>query len=146
MSETIHREILFPKPPEAVWKSLASSAALSEWLYPNDFEPRVGHQFTFEVPPKPEVGFEGLCVHCEVLQCDEPNRLVFSWEGGALVGTQVSFNLEREGGGTRLLFEHSGFNVAKPFGKQALQGAKHGWSEMLNKLTEIILDSKGEAK
>ncbi len=97
MSQTIHREILFPKPPEAVWKSLASSAALREWLYPNDFEPRVGHQFTFEVPPKPEVGFEGLCVHCEVLQCDEPNRLVFSWEGGHLSGRRSVSSLSGKG-------------------------------------------------
>ncbi|QDV26374.1 SRPBCC family protein [Aureliella helgolandensis] len=146
MSETIHREMVFPKPPEAVWKSLASSAALSEWLYPNDFKPRVGHRFTFEVPPKPEVGFGGLSVQCEVLKCDEPNLLVFSWEGGALVGTQVSFKLEPEGDGTRLLFEHSGFNVAKPFGKQALRGARQGWSAMLSKLAEIVAVDKRQAR
>jgi hypothetical protein len=25
-------------------------ATLAEWMFPNDFEPRVGHQFTFRVP------------------------------------------------------------------------------------------------
>ena len=33
---------------------LANSASLAEWMYANDFEPRVGHQFTFRVPPNPK--------------------------------------------------------------------------------------------
>lgn len=138
MSGAIRRELLFPKPPEVVWQSLANSAALAVWMYPNNFEPRVGHRFTFEVPPKREVGFDGLSVQCEVLQCDEPRLLVFSWSAGELTGTEVSFKLEQDGDGTRLVFEHSGFDVSQPFGKQALHGAEYGWSEMLDKLTGIV--------
>ncbi len=87
----------------------------------------------------------GLSVQCEVLQCDEPNLLVFSWEAGELVGTQVSFKLERDGTGTRLLFEHSGFDVSQPFGKRARHGAEYGWSEMLNKLAKIVSGDEGKA-
>lgn len=54
MTNTIRRELKFAQSPEAVWRSLTDSAALAEWMYPNDFEPRVGHHFTFRVPP----GFE----------------------------------------------------------------------------------------
>jgi len=145
VSGSIRRELSFPKPPELVWQSLANRDALAEWMYPNNFEPRVGHQFTFEVPPKPEVGFEGLSVQCEVLQCDEPTLLVFSWEAGELVGTQVSFKLERDGTGTRLHFEHFGFDVSQPFGKRARHGAEYGWSDMFNKLMEIVSGDEGKA-
>ena len=87
-------------------------------MFPNDFVPRVGHRFTFQVPPNPKTRFDGLVVHCEVLECDPPARLAFSWSAAALEGTQVSFRLEPDGDGTRLLFEHSGFDLAQPFGEQ----------------------------
>lgn len=47
---TIRRELRFPQSPETVWHALANSEALAEWMYPNDFEPRVGHRFT--APPR----------------------------------------------------------------------------------------------
>lgn len=49
MSKTIRRELLIPQPREQVWRALTDSAALAEWRFPNDFEPRVGRQFTFQV-------------------------------------------------------------------------------------------------
>lgn len=50
MTRIIRRELTFLQSPESVWRALTNSAALAEWMYPNDFEPRVGHQFTFRVP------------------------------------------------------------------------------------------------
>jgi uncharacterized protein YndB with AHSA1/START domain len=135
----ILKEVHLPQPREQVWQAISTSAALAEWMYPNDFEPRVGHNFTFRVPPKPQVGFDGLTVHCEVLECDPPSRLVFSWAaGGPVTDTRVSFQLEPHGDGTRLLFEHSGFDLAHPFGPQALKGADYGWTSMLDQLTSLL--------
>src|SRR5205085_4826796 len=89
---TIRREILIPQPREQVWRALTDSATLAEWMFPNDFEPRVGHRFTFRVPGNPRVGFDGLTVRCEVLECDPPSRLAFSWSaGGPVENTQVTF-------------------------------------------------------
>ena len=45
MMKTIQREILIPQPPEQVWQGIADSTELAEWMFPNDFEPRVGHRF-----------------------------------------------------------------------------------------------------
>jgi len=145
MSKTIRREIVIPQSPEQVWRALADSAALAAWMYPNDFEPRVGHHFTFRVPPKPKVGFDGLIVRCEVLECEPPSRLVFSWSAGGLVDTRVSFRLEPDGDGTRVFFEHSGFDVSQPWAEQAFQGAEFGWTKMLKQLAGVVagLDGPG---
>lgn len=146
MTRSIRRELLIPQPCEQVWQALANSAALAEWMYPNDFAPRVGHQFTFRVPANPKVGFDGLIVHCEVLECEPPQnnsngRLVFSWSaGGPVMDTRVIFQLERNGDGTRLLFEHSGFNVSEQFGEQAFHGAEYGWARMLKQLGVAAAD------
>jgi uncharacterized protein YndB with AHSA1/START domain len=151
MSKTIRREILIPQPREQVWRALTESATLAEWMFPNDFEPRVGHRFTFQVPPNPKVNFDGLVVCCEVLECEPPSgsvggRLAFSWSAGGLEGTQVSFRLEPDGEGTRVLFEHSGFDVTQPWGEQAFKGAEFGWAKMLNQLTAVIAGLAADRK
>lgn len=139
MSGTIQKELLLPQPPEKVWQAISTSTALAGWMYPNDFEPRVGHRFTFQVPPNPKVGFEGLVVHCEVLECEPPRRLLFSWSaGGPVVDTRVGFRLEPEGSGTRLFFEHSGFDLSESWGNQAFHGAEFGWAKMLGQLSSIV--------
>jgi uncharacterized protein YndB with AHSA1/START domain len=116
-------------------------------MFPNDFEPRVGHQFTFRVPPNPQVKFEGLTVRCEVLECEPPSRLAFSWSGGPPVeNTTVSFTLEPQGEGTRLLFEHSGFDTSLPQGMQALKGAEYGWAKMLNQLSAVVAKLAADQK
>jgi uncharacterized protein YndB with AHSA1/START domain len=142
MSNTIQREMVIPQPREQVWQALTDRATLAEWMYPNDIEPRVGHRFTFQIPPKPEMKFDGLIVRCEVLECDPPSRLVFSWSaGGPVENTQVSFRLEADSNGTRLHFEHSGFDLSHPFGNQAFKGAEFGWAKMLKQLATMLTNS-----
>jgi uncharacterized protein YndB with AHSA1/START domain len=138
LTKTIQREILIPEPREQVWRAITDSVSLAEWMFPNDFAPHVGHHFTFRVPPNPKVGFDGLIVHCEVIECEPPSRLAFSWSAGGLIDTRVSFRLEPDGDGTRVFFEHSGFDVSQPWGKQALRGAEVGWAKMLEKLPAVI--------
>ena len=139
MTQSIQREIVFPQPQAQVWRAITESATLAGWMFPNDFEPRVGHRFTFQVPPNPKVNFEGMAVHCEVLECEPPNQLAFSWSaGGPVVDSRVSFRLEPDGDGTRLFFEHSGFDVTQPMGKQAFHGAEFGWAKMLGQLTAVV--------
>lgn len=137
MTETIRREIVVPKPPDDVWVALTDTTLLSEWMFPNDFEPRVGHTFTFRMPSNPEVGFDGV-VNCEVLECAPPTRLVFTWAGGPVADTQVSYRLEPDGDGTRLFFEHSGFDTSQPWSPQAIKGAEYGWDKMLAALTDVV--------
>ena len=106
MSDSVRREMVLPHPPEAVWRALTEREAMAEWLFPSDFEPRVGHRFTLRSPSNPEQGFDGQ-IRCEVLECEPPSRLVYSWVAYG-VDTRVSFRLEPVGDGTRLRFEQSG--------------------------------------
>jgi len=129
---TIRRELRFAQTPETVWRALATSEALAEWMYPNDFEPRVGHRFTFQVPPKPQLA-NGLVVRCEVVTCAPPSELSFTWVVDGFLNTRVSYRLEAEGAGTRVLFEHSGFEQ-----KPAFKGAEYGWTMMHGQLEKIL--------
>lgn len=150
MSNTIRRELRVPQPREQVWAAITDSATLAEWMFPNDFEPRVGHRFTFCVPGNPKMNFEGLTVRCEVLECEPPSgdhggRLVFSWSaGGAVENTHVRSQLDSDGEGTRIHFEHTGFDLAHPFGSQAFKGAEFGWAKMLKKLAAVVGRSAGD--
>ena len=137
MTDTIRKEIVIPQSREEVWRALTDRAALAEWMYPNDFEPRVGHRFTFRVPPNPQAGFDGI-VHCEVLECAPPSRLAYSWTGGPVADTRVSYRLEADGDGTRLFFEHSGFDLTQPWGHNALRGAEFGWVKMFERLSAAV--------
>ena len=143
MTSSIQREMVIPQPPEQVWRAISDSATLAEWMFPNDFEPRVGHRFTFRVPGDPKRNFDGLTVNCEVLECEPPSILKFSWSaGGLLENTRVSFRLEPDGDGTRLLFEHSGFDLTQPLGRQAFKGAEFGWAAMLKQLIAVLARSE----
>ena len=132
MTHTIRRELKFPRAPETVWRALTNSAALAEWMYPNDFEPRVGHRFTFRVPPKPQLE-NGLVVRCEVVTCVPPTELAFTWVVDDFLDTRVSYRLEADGDGTRVLFEHTGFEQ-----KPAFKGAEYGWNMMHGQLARVI--------
>lgn len=139
MNNTIRRELRVPQPQEQVWRAITDSFTLAEWMFPNDFEPRVGHRFTFRVPPNPKMNFDGLVVRCEVLICDAPSLLAFSWSaGGPVENTQVRFRLEPDGEGTRVFFEHSGIDISQPGGDQAFKGAEYGWAKMLKQLTNVV--------
>ncbi|MGH9162690.1 MAG: SRPBCC family protein [Vicinamibacteraceae bacterium] len=143
MTKSIQREIVVPSSREEVWRELTDSAALAEWMYPNDFEPRVGHRFTFQVPPNPKAGFDGI-VRCEVLVCTPPSSLAYSWTGGPVVNTRVTYQLEPDGDGTRLIFQHSGFDLSQPWGEPALKGAEFGWMKMLDALVEGLATARHE--
>jgi Activator of Hsp90 ATPase homolog 1-like protein len=55
----------------------------------------------------------------------------------------VSFRLEPDGEGTRVLFEHSGFDVSQPWGDQALRRAEVGWEKMFERLTGVVAGLAG---
>lgn len=126
---SITRDLYFPHATEKVWRALTTRDAIGKWLMPNDFEPRVGHRFTFQTTPMPALNFDGIC-HCEVTACEPPRLLSYTWNGGAL-STQVTYRLVSEGDGTRLHFEHSGFDLSDPLQEASYRGLQ-GWNPVLD--------------
>jgi uncharacterized protein YndB with AHSA1/START domain len=140
MTGTIETDAFLPHPPEQVWQALTTRDLLARWLMPNDFEPRVGHRFTFHTDPVPDQGFDGK-VHCEVLELAPPERLKISWRSGAL-DTTVTWQLAKEGTGTRLFLTHTGFDDTDPaqIATQRLLGG--GWQGHLLKRLQQALNTE----
>ncbi|WP_255215771.1 SRPBCC domain-containing protein [Pseudenhygromyxa sp. WMMC2535] len=82
----------------------------------------------------------GLVVHCEVLTCAPPSELSFTWVVGDFLDTRVHYRLEAEGAGTRVRFEHAGFEQS-----QAFKGAAYGWKLMHGALETILEQGSGDA-
>ena len=126
---TIEREM--PHPPEKVWRALTEVPLLDEWLLKSDFQPVVGHTFSFRNAPMPH--WDGI-VHGEVLTVAPPERLAYRWEALGL-NSIVTWTLTPTEGGTLLRMEQSGFG---PENGQAYAGAQFGWNRMLDALTALL--------
>ncbi|MBM3811920.1 MAG: SRPBCC domain-containing protein [Acidimicrobiia bacterium] len=129
MTRDLEFEETYPFPPERVWRAITDSAAIADWLMPNDFQPVVGHRFRFVSKPMP--GWDGI-VHCEVLEVDPPRRLVYSWNSGnGSVNTTVRWTLEPVASGTQLRLEQTGFRGAKALMISYFMGS--GWKGIIRK-------------
>ena len=134
MAGSIHKEAFYPHPPESVWQAITDPKALAEWLMPNDFKPKVGHKFRFQVDPMPGCGH---LTFCEVRVVEPPRRLVYSWmpakdeknvpQGAPSV---VSWTLHPERGGTRLALDHTGLEVYSWWQRFML---RFGWGTMVKR-------------
>ena len=123
----------YPHPIENVWRAITTPELLEQWLMPNDFQPVVGHKFTFRTDPAP--GFDGI-VHCEVLELQEPTLLKFSWKGGP-IDTVVTFQLAEADGKTKLSMQQTGFVGLK--GWLVGQMLRLGFRKMSRKLLPAVL-------
>jgi len=116
---------VYPHPIERVWRALTDSEAMTDWLMPNDFEPKIGHKFQFHTKPAP--GFDGT-VNCEVIELTPPTRLAFSWKGGG-IDTIATFTLTSVPEGTHLRLEHTGFSGVRGMMVSFILGG--GWKKIL---------------
>lgn len=134
-TKSIVVERTMPHPPAKVWRALTSSPLIAEWLMQNDFQAAVGHKFTFRAQPVP--GWSGV-TNCEVLETDEPNRLVYRWgdgsESASGLQTVVTWTLTPVDGGTHVRMEHSGFRPQDEGGYQAMGG---GWPRIVERLEQV---------
>jgi len=109
MNQNVKLDVFYPQPPERVWQALTNSRALAAWLMDNTFEPRLGHRFQFQYSLCPA---EVISINCQVIELEEPNRLVYTWEdnpGGP--PSYLIWTLEPVAGGTQLRLEHQGIEA-----------------------------------
>ncbi|HEU5355217.1 MAG TPA: SRPBCC domain-containing protein [Actinocrinis sp.] len=134
---TIAVDQFFAHSPAKVWRALTDADLLARWLMPNDFQPVVGHRFTFSTEPRPQQDFDGI-VYCEVLDLEPEQLLRISWRGGRLDST-VTWTLKPEGRGTRLFLERTGFDPDDPTQRQAHKIMGGGWrSHVLAALDRLL--------
>jgi len=138
MNRTIKHRLFYSHPPEVVWEYLTNSELLVQWLMPNDFQPMVGHDFTFKTKPIPQFEFDGL-IYCKVLEIIPLKKLSYSWKGGPGNGkinldSVVTWNLVPKENGTEVLLEHSGLmeNI------NIYNAMNDGWFKNMNKIIELI--------
>lgn len=125
-------EDVLPHAPEKVWEALTSSAYIERWLMKNDFKPEVGHKFTFTSRPMGD--WDGT-VRCEVLECDPPHKLVYSWVGGSL-DSVLSITLTPTEVGTRLKLVHDGF--VSPQNDGGFQAMSGGWASIPKRIDALL--------
>lgn len=107
---------------------------------PNDFAPRVGHEFSFRVDNAE--GWSGV-VQCRVVALEEPRLVAYTWSGGPpLPETLVTFTLEPTPAGTRLHLVHSGFAAGGPPALSVRDILASGWgSNLLRERLPALLDA-----
>ena len=131
----------FPHPPEKLWRALTTPDLMATWLMPNDFEPVVGHRFTFHSRPVAQTDFSGQ-IACQVLDLEPEKLLRISWADAEKpdgMNTTVTWTLEPEGTGTRLFLEHAGFDPDESTQQLARKFMGGGWrSHVLRRLGELL--------
>jgi uncharacterized protein YndB with AHSA1/START domain len=125
----IEREM--PHPPQKIWRALTEGQLLEQWLMKNDFQPVVGHRFSFRAAPV--ANWNGI-IECEVLVVEPNSRLSYGW-GTLGLGTVVTWTLTPTEGGTHLRMEQSGFG---PDREANYKGAKYGWKNFIGNLERVL--------
>ena len=145
MSETraITVEQMLPHTAEKIWHTLTTSERIANWLMPNDFAAAIGHRFNFRARPMGD--WDGV-VHCEVLACNPPKLLRYSWKGGAdsnpaygsRLDTTVTWTLTPAEGGTHVRMVHDGFVL--PGNKFAYDAMNPGWGRVLDSVARVTAE------
>ena len=146
MGEThaITVEKVLPYAADRIWRTLTASDLLVKWLMPNDFVAVVGHRFNFRT--KPMGDWDGV-VHCEVLDCDPPRLLRYSWKGGADTNPEygskldsvVTWTLTTVEGGTQVRMVHDGFVF--PGNRYAFDMMSPGWGKIVDAIGRVAAEA-----
>ena len=140
MKPEVTLEVIYPYPPDRVWRALTDPGVLTQWLLPNSFEPCVGHRFHF-VRPVP--GSTSEVIECEVIDLQPPFRLAYTWQDPAdRAPSVVTWTLLPVPGGTRLRLSHARADEAAAALEADAAAAAHAWDHRLAALRRH-LNSEG---
>ncbi len=120
-----------PHPPEKIWRALTQGPLIEEWLMKNDFQPVVGHRFSFRATPVPN--WNGV-IDCEVLVVEAHSRLSYTW-GSMGMKSVVAWTLTPSKGGTNVRMEQSGFRSQEDAN---FKGASYGWQKFTGSLERVV--------
>ncbi|USK77621.1 SRPBCC domain-containing protein [Peribacillus frigoritolerans] len=126
--QDIKKTIILEAPIQKVWDTVSTAEGIASWFMPNDFQPKVGHEFHVQSPFGPSP--------CKVTELDAPHRLSFSWDTD---GWFISFLLKEVDGKTEFTLIHGGWKepdaiLPKPNEKSSVirDRMNHGWEQIVN--------------
>ncbi|MDM5156876.1 SRPBCC domain-containing protein [Bacillus sp. DX1.1] len=133
--QDIKQTVIFEASIQKVWSTVSTSEGIASWFMPNDFEPKVGHEFHVQSPFGPSP--------CKVLEIDEPHRLSFSWDTD---GWMISFVLKELGDKTEFTLIHGGWKQPDEILPKANEKSSvirdrmgNGWVAIVNeKLKKVV--------
>ncbi len=132
-------ERTYNAPVEKVWKAISDQEQMKQWYFDiPEFEAVIGCEFEFEGTSQ-----DGKCyLHKSKVTEVIPNKkLQYSWRYEGEPGNSfVTFELFREGNGTRVRLTHEGletFPVHPDFAKESF--AK-GWTEIMGTLLKEFVE------
>jgi uncharacterized protein YndB with AHSA1/START domain len=137
----MHKEIkqtwFFNQPPQEVWEYLTKPELLEQWLMKTDFQPIVGHKFSFMTKPNDACGYDKI-IDCQVLEIEPFTKISYAWKGHANNGkysfdSKVIWTLIPLEGGTELQLVHNGFKILEDF-----VAHNNGWTVIGNRLLELL--------
>ena len=139
METEIKHKWFYNQTAEEIWEYLTKAELIEKWLMPNDFEPKVGHEFKFTTNPIPSLGLDGN-FYCKVLEIVPLKKLVYSWKGGTSknnlsLETIVEWTLEPKENGIELRLIHSGF---KNENQAILTAMFDGWDKNIQKMVNHL--------
>ena len=146
--DAIVSEIRIAAPPERVFRALSDPGELKRWFSgpecPAKFwkmDARVGGQYSYSTE-KGSIAVNGVSefeCHGEILECDPPRLLVYTWianwHDDKSARTVVRWELEKKGSGTHVKVTHSGL-ANLPIARKDYSGGWTGVVEMLKKFVE----------
>ncbi|MGE1164840.1 SRPBCC family protein [Peribacillus simplex] len=133
--QDIKKTVILEAPIQKVWDTVSTAEGIASWFMPNDFQPKVGHEFHVQSPFGPSP--------CKVTELDAPHRLSFSWDTD---GWFISFILKELDGKTEFTLIHGGWKepetiLPKPNEKSSVirDRMDHGWEQIVHaKLKKVV--------
>ncbi|MDR4929509.1 SRPBCC domain-containing protein [Peribacillus simplex] len=133
--QDIKKTVILEAPIQQVWDTVSTAAGIASWFMPNDFQPKVGHEFHVQSPFGPSP--------CKVTELDAPHLLSFSWDTD---GWFISFILKELDGKTEFTLIHGGWKepetiLPKPNEKSSVirDRMDHGWEQIVHaKLKKVV--------
>jgi uncharacterized protein YndB with AHSA1/START domain len=127
---TIRVDHEYRHPPSAVWRVLTDPTLHARWWASGDVRAVVGHRFSLDM------GKWGQ-QPCEVLEVRPERWLKYRFATGTL-DTVITWELTPVPGGTRLTLTQEGFDLDSPLARQAFEGMKPGWPNVLGRLGTVL--------
>ena len=126
--KVIKKEIFIKAPVAKVWEHISDPQKIAGWLMPNDFEARVGKEFSLDCK-------EQGTISCVVKELVPQRKLVYTFRSRTTrVETLVTFTLAPVDIGTRLTLVHSGWDALPPSDQGIADLFEGGWDGNLRRL------------